>query len=336
MTPAKKKRKTTNGSVPVGSRRTTQSQRPSLSIEIIAKVASFAAYGNDLMNICKTVGPRGCADIRYTCLRNNMDFLRQALQSHTENMRVVTEDADDIYDLILLKVSAWMNINTDWTKHCSSELIDDVEVSTATFIDAGGARTMPIRRANPLILFNNPAVAIEFGQIKILKYLVETMGVDINGSRWNGYFGDNAQKYHLLVLAALVSSTYEDSSCFNYLVAREELDPCTPCYPGANGPANQLPLWSGLYQIREISCALFEATIRHQNFDPYREIVVSEHHLNSLHMTMMITTSNADQDDSSLKLQLEKFKCLLNMALIRRSGEMTWFPLCCWRKRDFR
>ena len=71
--PARKRRKTATGSVAVtGTRRTTRSQRPGLSIEMIAKVATFANYdGGDVMNICLAVGRKESAVIRYTCLRKN-------------------------------------------------------------------------------------------------------------------------------------------------------------------------------------------------------------------------------------------------------------------------
>ena len=75
MPPPAKRRKTTNGSVPASSRRTTRSQKPVLSIEMIGKVASFANYGSDLMNICKAVGRKA------TELQRYVDAVQRMLES---------------------------------------------------------------------------------------------------------------------------------------------------------------------------------------------------------------------------------------------------------------
>ena len=70
--PARKKRKT--GAASEGG------TAGILSIEMIGKVASFANYGDDLMNICKAVGRKDSAVIRYTCLRNNYRYLQLAVE----------------------------------------------------------------------------------------------------------------------------------------------------------------------------------------------------------------------------------------------------------------
>ena len=72
-----KKRKTDSSA---GTRRTTRSQRPSLSIEVIAKVASFANYGNDLMNVCVAVGRKDSNILRHVCLRNNLAYVQRILE----------------------------------------------------------------------------------------------------------------------------------------------------------------------------------------------------------------------------------------------------------------
>ena len=274
--PAKKKRKTANGSVPAGSRRTTRSQRPSLSIEIIAKVASFAAYGNDLMNICKAVGPRGCADIRFTCLRNNLDFLRQALQSHAGKLTTESRNATDSHNACVTKLRAWLKINSDWTKHCSAELCNNDELATASFVEESGRH---VRKGNnPLILFNNPAVAIEFGFSSVLSHLVESVGIDINRSQWNGYFGK----------ASVVANQYKDTpcTCFDYLASRRELDPFADVL---DSTSSDVPLWLSAFEIDDFGIKCFEAIIRHGNFDTNGTIDIRGHRLLPLQVAVVLS-----------------------------------------------
>ena len=81
--PAKKKRKTNTGAAAMVTRRTTRSQKPLLSIEMIGKVGSFANYDNgDLMNICVAVGPKDAKIVRYACLRNNTQYLQRIIRKN--------------------------------------------------------------------------------------------------------------------------------------------------------------------------------------------------------------------------------------------------------------
>ena len=216
--PAKKKRKTAAGSVPVGARRSTRSQRPGLSTEMISKVATFANYdGGDLMNICLAVGPKESAVVRYTCLRKNYRYLRHVLKRIVSAEEEIAANAKAGSD-----IRAWMAINTDWR--------DDPVVGRATLEDAEGAlstvegaastvvRDGDVTRISARIIFLNPAVAIEFGLVDVLRHLVETVGIDVNACKWNNYARDT--QFHLLIQAVL----HEESACLDYLLSTEKID----------------------------------------------------------------------------------------------------------------
>lgn len=84
-----------------------------LTTELIARVASFASYGTDVMNICLAVGPKDSAIIRYTCLRNNMKYLEYQIEPYAEE----TVHAEQVTTCVL----AWMAVNTDWRKLCTAD-----------------------------------------------------------------------------------------------------------------------------------------------------------------------------------------------------------------------
>ena len=216
--PAKKKRKTAAGSAAVtGTRRTTRIQRPGLSLEIIAKVATFAQYDDgDVMNICLAVGPTDAAVVRYTCLRKNYRYLQHALERNIRSGTAIhnTKTGSDI--------RAWISINTDWK--------DDPVVGRATRESSEGVTSTVVVRENGVLrakclaraIFHNPAVAIQFGLDDVLRHLVETVGIDINACKWNNYARDT--RFHLLVQAIL----HEESACLEYLLSTEKIDMNTP------------------------------------------------------------------------------------------------------------
>ena len=84
-----------------------------LTTELIARVASFAPYGTDAMNICLAVGPTDSAIIRHTCLRNNMKYMAHRLEQYVDEE--VGNDQVTTYAL------AWMAVNTDWRKLCTAD-----------------------------------------------------------------------------------------------------------------------------------------------------------------------------------------------------------------------
>lgn len=217
--PAKKKRKTAAaGSAAVaGTRRTTRSQRPGLSLEIIAKVATFAQYDDgDVMNICLAVGPTDAAVVRYTCLRKNYRYLQHALERNIRSGTAI-HNAKTGAD-----IRAWMSINTDWK--------DDPVVGRATRESSEGVTSTVVVRENGVLrakclasaIFHNPAVAIQFGLVDVLRHLVETVGIDINAYKWNNYA--RAKLFHLLVHAVM----HEESACLEYLLSTEKIDMNSP------------------------------------------------------------------------------------------------------------
>ena len=299
--PVEKKRKTAAaGSIPVGTRRaTSQSHQPGLSIEMVAKVASFANYdGGDVMNICLAVGPTDAAVVRYTCLRNNMNFLQYTL----ENLFAKTGNRTKKC------IAAWMAINTDWRKLCTKERTEDDELSTAKYRNEEGE---PIYRTDPLIIFNNPAVASEFYLIDVLKHLVEAVGIDVNSYKWNGFV--TAKKTHLLVTTMKVAEAAENRSCFNYLTSlrdtnvtlRANVSPKTT-------DTSRKPVWCFAYESR-CSCKTFRAVVEHPSFDADRpfELDLIGRLVAPLIFTFVQTMS--DQSPEKRQKKLEKFKILLDV-----------------------
>eukprot|EP00563_Minutocellus_polymorphus_P001936 CAMPEP_0181036354 /NCGR_PEP_ID=MMETSP1070-20121207/8808_1 /TAXON_ID=265543 /ORGANISM="Minutocellus polymorphus, Strain NH13" /LENGTH=344 /DNA_ID=CAMNT_0023113967 /DNA_START=117 /DNA_END=1151 /DNA_ORIENTATION=+ len=253
--PAKKKRKTAAGSVPVGTRRSTRSQKPALSIEVIGKVASFVNYDDgDLLNICLAVGRKESAVVRYTCLRNNMRYLEHCLKQFVGyNLKGSRMKAN---------TSCWMEVNTDWRKLCTKERTEDDGLSTPRYQNEEGEL---ISRTDPLILFNNPAVAIEFEVVDVLKHLVEEIGVDINAYKWVGY--RFRERCHLLYLSYCLCSQNDVSKSFEYIVSREDVDVCAT---QTRGEGSNM-VWQSSLLTDRISFASFEAFVRHRSFDPNRD-----------------------------------------------------------------
>ena len=294
MPPPAKKRKTAAGSVPADTRRTTRSQRPGLSIEMIAKVASFAQYGGDVMNICKAVGRKESAVVRYTCLRNNFGYLEHCLKQHAaRNLGSHHMHA---------KVTCWMEINTGWRKLCTKERTEDDELSTARYDNEEGAF---IFRTDPLIIFNNPAVAVEFGLVDVLKHLVEEVGIDVNVARWNGFA--RADKTHLLLLALLVVRIEERTACIDYLLSRRDLDTHSRCVEGVEGS-----IWHAALNGDMFPPWVFRAIITHESFDPNESFDLSGMQVLPLMYTIRIVLTEGRKGlADATEAKLCKFEILL-------------------------
>ena len=244
-----------------------------LSIEMIGEVASFANYGDDLMNICKAVGRKDSAVIRHACLRNNMDYLRYTLENFADNHIVnltrswLKREAN---------VTAWMGINSDWRKLSTLERTADEEISTCAvrreISEDDDDQPVAALSTNPLVLFNNPAVATELGFNIILMHLVEEVGIDINSNAWCNYATASmgrSNKTHLLTVAnafddvnAIVGGS--DSS-FDYLLSREETKVHVPTQPGSGKY-----VWQIMYESQNCNCKNFRALVEHSSFDPNR------------------------------------------------------------------
>ena len=262
--PPRKKRKTASGAVAAvvaagGTRRTTRSQKTTLSIEMVGKVASFADYGDDLMSICKAVGRRDSAVIRHACLRNNMGFLQRTLENY------VDDRTGSRCDNCKSNIRVWMEINTDWRKHCSLVRTEDDElrryIRRPRHWNEKGDEVL---RTDPLLLFNNPAVAIEFDLVDVLKHLVEVIDIDVNGYGWGGLKG-GVSGCHLLV-GAMFEPRGVCLECFKYMLSREDID----VFSGISAQT-EYPIWEAvLSELEDFSNATFEAIVRHSSFDPNR------------------------------------------------------------------
>ena len=297
--PAKKRRKTAAGAVPVDTWRTTRSQKPGLNIEMVAKVATFAKYGDDLMNICLAVGPTDATIVRYTCLRNNMDYLERTLEKFS-----APSTMGGIRSPVLIRskedIAAWMAVNTDWRKLCSKERTEDDELSTPRYKNEEGEIVF---RTDPLIIFNNPVVAIEFCTVDILKHLVEEVGIDINACKWNGLIA--VKKYHLLFNAMGVAEAAKNPSCFNYLISLRDINvsPMTT-------EASQTPAWCFAY-ASHCSCKTFRAVVEHPSFDANRPVEVAGQVFTPLFYAFRRTVG--EQNLAERQKRVEKFKILLHV-----------------------
>ena len=300
--PAKKKRKTSAaGSAAVtGTRRTTRIQRPGLGLEIIAKVATFASYdGGDAMNICLAVGPTDAAVVRYTCLQKNMDFLRYTARQFASK---INAQYDDFWHKSRVNITTWMAINTDWRRLCTKECTEHEELSTARYENEEGER---ICRTDPLIIFNNPAVAIEFGLVDVLKHLVEEVGIDVNVARWNGFA--RADKSHLLLLALLVVRIEERRACIDYLLSRRDLDTHSRCIEGVEGS-----IWHAALSGDMFPPWVFRAIITHESFDPNESFDLSGMQVLPLMYTIRIVLTEGRKGlADATEAKLCKFEILL-------------------------
>ena len=290
--PAKKQRKTEEQASPAAA---AGGGGGALSIEMIGRVASFANYGSDLMNICKAVGRKDSAIVRFTCLRNNMGHLQRILADFPRRNHERSIYAPHI--------DAWMEVNTDWRRHCTLERTKDKELMDASREDGEDQRSVNI---DPLLIFNNPAVAIELGQIDILKYLVEEVGIDINSHAWSGYLA--LRKVHLIVLAVAVAAAFDIGACLNYILSRTETDVHQPVSGCTN--RNRNPVWEAML-FAHCSSKTFQAIVEHRSFEPnqFDGNVLSKVPLIAAFATCM---SRTDQGDPMEGL-VQKFKILLDV-----------------------
>ena len=296
--PAKKKRKTSvSGSAAVtGTRRTTRSQRPGLSLEMIVKVANFAQYDDDdLMNICLAVGRKDATFVRHTCLRNNLGYLEHCLKIHSGRDLSIYLPSD-----MESKISCWMEVNTDWRKLCTKERTEDNELSTPRYKHEEGGI---VYRTDPLIIFNNPSVAIEFCTVDILKHLVEEVGIDINSYAWNGY--GLPKKSHLLNASGAMIEVLKNPACFNYLISLRDINVSLTTTEGG-----RKALWVRAYDSRR-SCKTFRAVVEHSSFDANRPFELTGHAM-WLPLIYAYTRAIRNANPGDRQNKLEKFKILLD------------------------
>ena len=223
--PVKKRRLADPGAVV--SRRTTRSQKPRLNAELLARVASYSSLGSDLLNLCVVAGPKDCAVIRHAYLRNNLHYLEGTFRKFATSAEDDDEDNEFEVEVELCRSRylAWMEVNTDWRRLVTAERVDSL-VSVYEEDKEGNS----IEIINPLLPFNNPAVAIELGLMDPLVHLVEKMGIDINAYQWATFMDghDTTSRDHLLTI-----SVGSDNFCaFKYLLDRGTIDVCSMAYEG--------------------------------------------------------------------------------------------------------
>ena len=248
--PATKKRRTNQGhAVPVHTKSASPPhQRPSFSIEILTKIASFVnTENNDLFNFCVAVGPSDSSVIRRIWLTGNSRYL----------WRVTKKNLLDPmnFEAARVQLTVWMEFNPDWRNRCKEELVHDGRWSSPRIRDYNGHRKI---RANPAVLFNNPAAAIELGMVDILKHLVEGVGIGINSYSWSGY--SSTEKRHLLSLAAM----QKDRACFDYLLSRQSAN-----VNAGISERNRRPVWLKIFLEGSVECT--RAMINHPSFDPHKQ-----------------------------------------------------------------
>ena len=274
--PARKKRKTEASA-------SDASPARALSIELIGKVASFANYGDDLMNICKAVGPKGSAVIRYTCLRNNYQYLGHAAE---RNVRGISSNKKVGSD-----VRAWMAVNTDWRENRITSACREISLDTVNF-ELGGEHHRYICSA--IAIFHNPAVAIEFGLVEILKNIVENSDIDINAAMWNNY--STSDKHHLLFLAL-----HDDKACFDYLISTKKIDMNSRVTIGRHTTLKQFVM-----ETDDIPKEQFQAMVQLPTFRVNEPIGAGGRQILPLvYMALSASTSNTPMSDGHLaKIQI--------------------------------
>jgi len=222
-----------------------------LTTELIARVASFVPYGTDAMNVCLAVGPKDSAIIRYTCLRNNMKYLKVRLKQYI--------DKEVGIDHVATYALAWMAVNTDWRKLCTADNRRKFAIVSFKRDDEDEEYTYIF---NTLALFNNPMLAIEFDLVDVLKHLVEEVGIDINAYEWNSYTYEGPKRIHLL------ASAFYRENCFQYLIKRGDLDVFSYFFHPGHGDGSREDLFQVALRFEDIKHSVFQAIVCHGNFDP--------------------------------------------------------------------
>ena len=293
--PAKKRRLAVAASGVVTRRTTTRSQKPRLSAELLARVASYSSLGRDLLSLCVVAGPEDCALIRHTYLRNNFGYLSESLSSY-----VRTEERKKPWDRTWKtcrdRYRAWMAVNNDWRKHVTDENMEKLERA----IVATGVEGKVRIKKNPFVPLCNPAVAIELGLQEVLVHLVEQKGIDVNNSyRWNNLCVVNCLTCHLLV-ACLACENIE---AFQYLLGRKDIDIHSTC-DATNDD------WRILDAALYMGCCadFFRELLAHPSFD----IVTSYFAKSPLHIAIDFLDEDDFLDHVHLPTWKAKFRLLLS------------------------
>lgn len=206
-----------------------------------------------------------------------------------------------------------MLVNPDWRKYCTKERVVDEKYCKASFRDEHGDGTM-VYSSDPLIIFNNPAVAIEFNAVAILKYLVENVGIDINAHNWAGLAGEeNDSNKHLLCVA-------ETRATIKYLLSRNELNVCAPIEKGGGVTLS----WHILLVF--VTRDIFDSVIQHESFNVNGLNEINEIGLPNLLMAIIVCFGGDDALYGPLELRLGNIQCMLD-AGADPEQEITGLPI---------
>ena len=243
-------------------------------MELIGKVASFAGYGTDAMNICLAVGPKQTRVVRHACLRRNIGYLDFLLAKSFERnaSAIATSTTFAMGEFMNSRVLPWLEVNqADWKELCTAHNLEECKEVTKVSPTKGMVGVL----GNPIAMLFNPSVAIEFGLVEVLKYLVEEVGIDINSCQWNAY--QSLEMKHLLAYASEMS----DGSWFGYLLSRNDIN-VHARYVAASeqdrandddsdeevDDSKQRSVFEYIYDSENISLRAFESIIRHSSFKP--------------------------------------------------------------------
>ena len=194
----------------------------------------------------------------------------------------------------------------------------DEELATCTVQRASDEHGQLARvlSTDPLVLFNNPAVAIELGFTIILKHLVEEVGIDTNAHAWCSYtasIDDGLEPMHLLAVANTFDHAVGGSEpSFNYLLSREETNVHVPMVP--NGSKY---VWHAVYENENCTCKNFRSLVEHSSFEPNRFNGDTSHMaLLFAFVTAFVTARLIEaytDNPASADMLVRKFKILLDV-----------------------
>ena len=303
--PAKKRKLAASAAPAVGvtTRRTaTRHQKPTLSAELLVKVASYSSLGRDLLNLCVVAGPEDCALIRHAYLRENIGYLEDSLVGYLfdETGRLRSESRETCRD----RYRAWMAVNTDWRKHVTDERVERLERAV---IKAGEGR-VPVA-THHFIPLCNPAVAIELRLQEALLYLVEEKGIDVNSCQWNTYQHVTRDRgsYHLL-LACMKCQNIE---AFRYLLGREDIDIHSYTYRVATADGDY---WTIVEEALFLDCCteFVRELLDHSSFNFAAAIPNDGDAAFPLHFAIDILQNDGWRDRISLPTWKANFRLLLS------------------------
>ena len=275
------------------SRRTTRSQKPRISAELLARVSSYAQIGNDLMNLCIVAGPEDCAAIRHAYLHRSQDYLLHFLHGYVIG-KVKWETCRDRY-------RAWMEVNPDWRTGAVSDW--RIENQNKITIADTGREVLLL----PFLPLNNPAVAIELGLTEVLKHLVEEKKVGVNDYRWNSFLTCRAVEGRVahLLMHCIVCDNLE---AFQYLLRRKDIS-----IGSTEGSMEGSPTIVQVAFRQPESTAFFRELVQHPTFGFEMLTYRSAADISPLHWAIRFLVFDSEQEWYDLPTWKANFHLLLSV-----------------------